>query len=265
MIKLQESCKNMRKNIIELGYKAGSNGAHFGSALSIVEIMRVLYHIMKFDKNNLLLEDRDRFILSKGHGSLAYYTVLFEADIITKEQLFTFEDNGGDFPGQPSMNQSLGIEYASGSLGLGLSLGIGNALASRLKNVNYNVYVLLGDGEINEGSVWEAVMLASHLRLNNLVAIIDQNNMQSDGSTCNVLETDLESMFSGFGWNVQKADGHDIDDLLSKFSNLHYNKPTVVIADTVKGKGISFMENNNDWHHNVLTKTNYDKAIEELC
>ena len=265
---LKKSAHNMRQNIIELAYKAGSNGAHLGSALSIVDIMAVLYcEVMDHWSNDPRWEGRDRLILSKGHGSAALYTALYEFGIIDKDKLFTYEDNGGDLPGQPAMNQNLGIEFSGGSLGLGLSLGAGQALACRMKHILNNIFVLIGDGELNEGSIWEAVMLAAHYKLNNLIAIIDNNELQSDGKTSEVLEINITKMWNGFGWNVINVDGHNIEDLYNTLSNaklLTINQPTVIIAKTVKGKGISFMENNNDWHHAVLIKDKYELAISEL-
>ena len=266
--RLQGMARRMRRNVIELAFKAGPNGAHIGSALSIIEVTATLFGgIMRLDPRDPGWPERDRFILSKGHGSLGLYTALAEAGFITREQLYCFEEDGGDLPGQPSMNQALGIEVSSGSLGLGLSLGIGSALAGRMRGCGYRVYVLMGDGEMNEGSVWEAAMAAAHYRLGRIVAIIDQNGMQSDGCSASVMSTDLESMWRGFGWLTTTVDGHDIESVfcaLEKAGGQQDGTPLAVIAKTIKGKGVSFMENNNEWHHNVLTKARYDAAVAEL-
>jgi transketolase len=268
LTKIQGMARRMRRNAIDLAFKAGPNGAHLGSGLSIIEITATLYGgIMRIDPKNPAWPERDRFILSKGHGSLGYYTALFEAGLITREQLFSFEEDGGDLPGQPSMKQEFGIEFSSGSLGLGLSLGIGSALAGRIMGRTYRVFVLMGDGEINEGTVWEAAMAAAHYKLGGIIAIIDSNGMQSDGCNASIMSTDLRSMWGGFGWDTVGVDGHGIEsiyDVLKNAGQKPEGPPLAVIAKTTKGKGISFMENNNEWHHNVLTKIRYDAAVAEL-
>ncbi|OPZ96722.1 MAG: Transketolase [Bacteroidetes bacterium ADurb.Bin408] len=221
---------------------------------------------MKIDKENPNWAGRDRFVLSKGHATLGYYTALHEAGIISQEQLFSFEQNGGLLPGQPSYNPDFGIEYSSGTLGFGLSYGVGLALASRKSMNPYNVYVLIGDGECNEGSIWEAAMSAAHFKLSNLTAVLDFNCMQSDGKTCDVLNIKLENMWNGFGWEVIKVNnGHDISELLEAFNTpVTEEKPRIIIACTIKGKGVSFMENNNEWHHNRLSKEQYEQALMEI-
>jgi len=263
--KLQNAPIEMRKIILKLAHNGGSNGAHIAPALSIVEIMTVLYQsVMKIDRNNPEWPQRDRFILSKGHGALAYYVTLYEVGIITKDQLFTFEENGGSFPGQPSKNTALGIDFSGGSLGLGLSYGAGIALGARQKKEDFNTYVLMGDGEINEGTVWESAMFASAYELNNLTVIIDKNGMQSDGCTKDILPIDVDSMWKGFGWDVITCDGHSIASLQKAFETPRSKKPLAIIATTIKGKGISFMENNKEWHHSRLTLEHFEAAIQEL-
>ena len=257
----------MRRNALTMAHMAGSNGAHLGAGLSIIEIMSTLYNgVMFYDLQNPFSPDRDRFILSKGHGALGYYTALSSAGIISEEQLFTFEKNGGDFPGQPRKNLDLGIEFSGGSLGLGLSYGVGMALAGKKRAMKYNVFVLVGDGEINEGSVWEAAMSAVHFELQNLTVIVDANGMQSDGKTTEIMSNRLPEIWSGFGFNtVLVQDGHSIEELYDAFTSIFDNgMPKVIIANTVKGKGISFMENNNEWHHGVLNKEKYDLAMSEV-
>lgn len=258
----------MRTNALKMAHQSGPNGAHLGGGLSIIEIMATLYcGVMKINPSNPLWKERDRFILSKGHATLGYYTALEAAKIISEEQLFTFEQNGGLLPGQPSLNPEWGIEYSSGTLGLGLSYGLGLSLASRKSGISNKVYVLLGDGECNEGSVWEAAMSAAHYKLSELTAIIDFNAMQSDGKTSEVLNIQLENMWRGFGWDVlQVQNGHDIAELFDVFTAPHTKDvPRAIIANTTKGKGVSFMENNNEWHHNRLTKEQYDSAMKEIA
>lgn len=263
--KCENASLNMRKNIIHLAHQAGSNGSHIGPALSMVEIMSVLYlEILNIKPASPLCDSRDRFLLSKGHGALGYYVALYEAGLITKDDLYTYEVNGGFFPGQPSKNLSLGIEYSGGSLGMGLSYGVGIALAARVKNESFKTFVLMGDGEINEGTVWESAMFAKHNRLSNLIAIIDKNGMQSDGPSKSIIKFDIEAAWQGFGWEVITCDGHDVKQVAEAFQQNNTDNPKVIIANTIKGKGISFMENSKDWHHNRLPDDLYQKALSEL-
>jgi len=246
---------------------AGASSAHFGGALSITEIISTLFaYKMKIDKKNPLWESRDRFILSKGHACLAYYAALCEIGYITKNELKTFEKNDTNLLGHPVINRKLGIEFSNGSLGMGLSLGIGVAISSKKKKKDFNVYVVIGDGECNEGSVWEAAMAAPNFKLNNLYAIIDKNNFQQTGSNKEIMNVEsLKEKWSSFGWHTTELDGHNVQELYDFFKNSdEVKKPKAIIASTIKGKGFSFSENNNDWHHSVLTKSFYDKAIEEL-
>lgn len=254
MIAVEQKAKNMRRLAIEMAYKAGNNGAHLGGGLSIIEIMAAIYS--NYNPN-------DRVILSKGHGTLGYYTALAEFGFISKEKLMTFEDDGGDLPGQPSMNQNLNIDFSSGSLGLGLSLGVGCALGKKLKNQESKIYVVMGDGEMNEGSVWESVISAAHFNLNNLIVFVDCNGLQSDGSTNSVMKMNLENIWKGFGWCVKIVNGHNIEELQQAIQSPS-NLPIVILAQTIKGKGISFMENRPEWHHGILTKIKYEQAIKDL-
>ncbi|MFZ4522711.1 MAG: transketolase [Bacteroidales bacterium] len=264
-------CENgamqMRINVLRMAHLVGSNGAHLGGCLSIIEIIAALYFgIMKIKPGDPTWKNRDRFILSKGDGTLAHYTALEASGIISEDQLLTFGKNGGPLPGAASFNPEYGIEYSNGTLGFGLSYGVGLALVSK-KAVNpFSVYVLLGDGECNEGSVWEAAMSASHFKLSNLTAIIDLNSMQSDGKTSDVMNVHLENMWKGFGWDVITVDdGHCIVQLLEAFRQPSNElKPRVIIAHTIKGKGVSFMENNNTWHHNTLSKELHEAAVAEI-
>jgi len=256
----------VRKNILEMAYEAGSSSAHIGGALSIVEIISSLFsYKMRIDKNNPNWEDRDRFILSKGHACLAYYAALCEIGYILKDELKTFEKNETNLLGHPVINRKLGIDFSNGSLGMGLSLGIGVAIAAKKRKKNFNVYVILGDGECNEGSVWEAAMAAAHFELDNLNIIIDKNNFQQTGSNNEIMKTEsLKNKWNSFGWHTTEVDGHNIENLYDCLGDLNNNKPNAIVANTIKGKGFSFSENNNEWHHSVLSKSNYDKALKEL-
>lgn len=254
---LQKACFEMRLNLLMLAHNASDKGAHIASSLSEIEILANLY----LSVMNL---ENDIFVLSKGHGGLGYYTALHQAGFITFDQLQSFETEGGDFPGQPSKNRKYGIEYSSGSLGMGLSYAIGLALSKKIKNEKGNVYVLLGDGECNEGSVWEAAMFAAANKLDNLVAIVDYNRMQSDASTAEVMSCNLPAIWKSNNWFTVETDGHDLCQLDSAFQVIHIDKPLVVIASTIKGKGVSFMENDNKWHHNRLSDTDYENAVKEV-
>ena len=264
IIQLKQTALAMRRNIIRLALHGGNNGVHIGPALSIVEILACLYgEVLRRDAGTPPVI-RDKFILSKGHGALGYYVALHEAGMISLETLNTYEKNGGDFPGQPVKNAAAGIEFSSGTLGLGLAFGAGLALGARKLDRDTRVYVLLGDGELNEGSVWESVMFAAHAKLTNLVAIVDRNGLQSDGCTRDVLAVDIEAMWRGFGWEVAVCDGHDLEQLLEALQAGPGGKPRVVVANTIKGKGVSFMEGNNAWHHNRLTAEQHLRAVAEL-
>ncbi len=265
--KIEQLARCMRKNALYMALSAGENSSHFGSGLSIIEITATLYGaIMKYDHNNPQWDQRDRFILSKGHGVLGYYTALTEAGFVSKDELSTFEKAETCLVGHPVINREKGIEFSNGSLGMGLSLGIGVAIAAKRKKGAYKVYVLIGDGECNEGSVWEAAMAAAHFKLDNLVAVIDRNNFQLGGSNSDIMNVgDLAEKWRSFGWDVIEVDGHDVGQLYDAFSRVNTpQRPFVVVANTIKGKGVSFAENNNAWHHAVLTRSQYEKAVDEL-
>ena len=259
--------KKVRKNILDMSLSAGSSSAHFGGALSAVEIVSTLFgSIMSIDKKNPKIEDRDRFILSKGHGCLVYYSILSEMGFISYSELKTFEKNNSDLLGHPVINREKGIEFSNGSLGMGLSLGIGVAKALNLKNIDKNVYVLMGDGECNEGSVWEAAMSAQHLSIKNLTLVIDNNNFQQTGSNSEIMNLgNIKKKWDSFGWYTKVCDGHNINELIDSFEDFQkIDKPKVLICKTIKGKGFKFSENNNKWHHSVLSKSQYDEALKEL-
>ena len=262
---IKKLTKEIRKSILKMSLVAGASSSHFGGSLSTVELLATLYNsVLKFDVSNPLWEDRDRFILSKGHACLGYYSVLCEKGYFTKEDLNSFEKNGSFLLGHPVINKNKGIEFSNGSLGMGLSLGIGVAIAAKKNKKNYKVFVLIGDGECNEGSVWEASMSASHFKLNNLTAILDKNNLQQTGSNEEIMSTrKLGDKWRSFNWDVIEIDGHNIEQILSAF-NYVSEKPKLILANTTKGKGFGFSENNNDWHHKIMTKKQYDDALKEL-
>ena len=265
--KIEQMSRRMRRKALDMALAAGANSTHFGSGLSIIEITATLYGaVMKYDRDNPEWGERDRFILSKGHGVLGYYAALAEAGFIPIEDLSTFEKTGSYLVGHPVINRQRGIEFSNGSLGMGLSLCIGVALAGKRRNNKYKVYVLIGDGECNEGSVWEAAMASAQFKLNNLVAIIDKNNFQLGGPNSDIMSVgDLAAKWRSFGWDVMEVDGHNVGELYDAFCRIDIpEKPVVIIAHTIKGKGVSFAENNNAWHHAALSKAQYDIAIAEL-
>jgi len=266
ILRIKKMCVRMRKNILDMAINAGTESSHFGGGLSIVEITATLYgEIMNYKLNQPGWENRDKFILSKGHGVLGLYSALAEVGIIKESDLQKFEKSGGFLFGHPIMNIQKGIEISSGSLGMGLSVGIGMAIASIKKKIKNKIFVLLGDGECNEGSNWEAFMSAPKYELDNLFLIIDRNNLQQTGSNLEIMSIgNMSEKLKSFGWHVEEIDGHNIKELINAFSLNIKNKPVAVIANTVKGKGFTFSENNNDWHHKILSKSQYDMAIKEL-
>lgn len=259
--------KNIRKRSIELAYASGNNAAHLGPAMSLVEIFTALYgSVMNFNKVNYKERGRDRLILSKEHGVLSYYAALEYINILDEKDLKNFMKSHSAFLGHPVINREKGIEFTSGSLGMGLSLGVGVALALKKMRSDSVVYVILGDGECNEGSVWESIMSASMLKLENLVVIVDRNGYQLGGETKDTLDLgDLKEKFITFGWNAEKCDGHNIEEIIGCLNKRPVNKkPFALVANTIKGKGLSFAENNIEWHHSVLTTKLYEKALEEI-
>jgi transketolase len=257
----------MKKNLLDTALAAGASSSHFGGGLSLIDITATLYGaILKYDPKNPEWSERDRFILSKGHGVLGYYTALVEAGFIQKEDLLSFEKTDSYLLGHSVKNRAKGIEFSNGSLGMGLALGIGVALAGKRRKNAFNIFVVMGDGECNEGSVWEAALAAPQFKLDNLFAIVDRNNFQQTGSNAEIMSVgDLESKWESFGWQVVGVDGHNIAELYDAFTaEYEKNKPVAIIAHTIKGKGFSFSENNNDWHHAPLTKSQYEIAINEL-
>lgn len=264
---LQDLALENRRNIIEMVYQAKSG--HIGGSLSACDIMTVLFHkCMKHAINGKLSDeykDRDRFVLSKGHVSPIYYSVMAQLGFFDKEELQTFRKLGSRLQGHPSL-MCPGVEIATGSLGQGLSMACGIAMALKLDKNPANVFVMLGDGELQEGNTWEAFMQASHRKLDNLIAIIDRNGLQIDGSTeCVKALGNLADKVKAFGWNVIEIDGHNIEQIYNSIEKAKsMDAPVAIIANTVKGKGVSFMENNAGWHGTAPAKEDYEKAISEL-
>lgn len=266
VIELEELALKIRVRILKMSFESGQS-THLGGGLSLVDILAYLYgHELNYRLEQTDWNDRDRFILSKGHGVLGFFATLREVNLIGEDEVSTFMQNESEFIAHPIMNQKHAIESSNGSLGHGLSLGIGMAWAARHKGLSHRVFVLMGDGECNEGSVWEAAMSASELGLTNLVAIVDANGFQSDGPIINSTRYEnLNSMWSSFGWNVLTVNGNSMKDIQQLFTTVGCVKqPTLILARTIKGKGIEFMENNNQWHHSRLTKNNYENALLSL-
>lgn len=261
--------QKVRKDIVDMTYKAGTTGAHIGGSLSAVEILSTLYcHTLRFDTNDMTDPHRDRLIFSKGHAAMALYSILYHTGILPKSEFESFKKNGSYIASHPHEDIRYGIEFSSGSLGLGLSQGVGMALGMKMRNIESRVFVFQGDGECEEGSVWEAAMSAANYRLDNLILIVDTNKLQLDGAIDEIMSLgNFPAKWEAFGWNVIEVDGHDIDALDNAFgvaSEQRNGKPTVIIAHTVKGKGISFIENQPQWHVGMLNSKLYAQALKEL-
>ncbi len=263
---LEKKAKEIRKGIIEAVYSAKSG--HPGGSLSIADVMTVLYfNEMNIDEKNPKWEDRDRLVLSKGHCSPALYSSLAERGFFEKEKLKTFRNINSNLQGHPDMNKVPGVDMTSGSLGQGLSVANGMAIAGKLDNKNYRVYAILGDGEIEEGQIWEAAMASNKYKLDNLCVIIDKNNLQIDGTTEEVMDSSpLDEKFKSFGFEVIVIDGNSILEIMKAFAKARTikNKPTCIIAKTIKGKGISYMEDKAEWHGKAPNEEQYNQAIGEL-
>lgn len=253
---LKEIAKNVRKDILFQVYSA--NSGHPGGSLSCTDILTAIYFDLK--------RDGDKVVLSKGHASPALYAVLAEKGIISKEALVDFRKLGSSLQGHPSSRYTKGVDVTSGSLGQGLSVANGIALSFKLDKKENFVYVVLGDGEIQEGQVWEAAMSASHYGLNNVIAFLDYNKLQIDGSNDDVMTVKpVDKKFEAFGWFVQEIDGHNFDEIIESVNKAkEQEKPSIIIANTIKGKGVSFMENKSGWHGKAPNKEQYEEAILEL-
>ena len=265
---LEAFAKENRQNIIKMVYNAQSG--HIGGALSSTDILTVLYHkCMKTCpqwRNSKDFDSHDRFVLSKGHASAALYAVLAQLGFFPKEELMSFRIFGSRLQGHPTP-KCTGVEVATGSLGQGLSIACGMAMGLKLDKNPAEVFCLLGDGELQEGSVWEAFMHCAQLKLDNIVAIIDRNRLQIDGCTENIKSLDpLDEKLKAFNWDVQVIDGHDINEIYEAIEKAKKaQKPAVIIANTIKGKGVSFMENNAGWHGKAPNKEQFDLAMAELA
>ena len=262
---LQAIAKELRRHVVEMTYAAGSG--HPGGSLSEIEMLTALYfQVMRHDPSNPSWADRDRFVLSKGHASPGLYAALARAGYFLTEELKSFRTMGSFLQGH-AHPMTPGVEMNSGSLGQGLSFAVGAALAARMDKSSRRVYVLLGDGECDEGQVWEAAMSSGHYKLDNLTALLDRNLIQNDRFTSEVMELEpLASKWRAFGWRCLEIDGHDLEEVLDALGKARrsWGRPTVIIARTVKGKGISFMENNPEFHGRAPNKDEYELAMREL-
>jgi len=263
---LTQMAKKVRQHIISMIATAGSG--HPGGSLSATDIITALYFkIMHHDPHNLGWQDRDRFILSKGHGAPALYAVLAESDYFPVEELTTLRKLDSRLQGHADRNFTPGVEMSAGSLGQGLSFGIGIALAARLDKRDYQTYVLLSDGECEEGQIWEAALSAAHFKLDNLTVAIDRNRQQLSGWTRNIMGVEpLNEKWQAFGWHTIEIDGHSFNQILAAFEEAKTikGKPTIIIARTIKGRGVSFMENNVEFHGKAPTLEEAKRALEEL-
>ena len=267
LIELNRIASNMRANIIETSSRTST--PHLASCLSSVDLLTALYFsVLRIDPNNPRDLCRDRFIMSKGHGAMALFHVLAQRGFYSEDRLLAYGQDGSVFAEHPPTPDNLaGIEAATGSLGHGLPLGLGMALAASIQKRSYNVYAILGDGECNEGSIWECAMLSAAQKVNNLCAIVDFNKWQATGRSQEIMSLDsLADKWRAFGWETYEIDGHDMGAILSVLSKFPAanHKPTAIIAHTVKGKGVSFMEDDNNWHYRIPTTEEVVKSKVEL-
>jgi len=257
---------DLKRDILEMIYRAKSG--HPGGSLSCVNLIYILYkYIMKINPSDPLWEKRDFFILSKGHAAPALYAVLSKIGFIDRKDLFTLRQLDSRLQGHPLKDKEMGIEVTTGSLGMGLSIGVGSALGARLNKSERRIYVLLGDGELNEGAIWEAAMSASHYKLDNLIAIVDRNGLQIDGSTEEVMSLEpLVNKWKAFGWEVIEVDGTNINDIIEGFkkSETGLRKPKVLISYLVKGSEVSFMEHVKKYHGSPPNNEEYNTAMKEI-
>ncbi len=262
---LNRAAAQIRLDVVQM--IGPENRGHFGGSMSVADIIAVLYFkVMNIDPGNPGLPDRDRFILSKGHSCPAQYAALARRGFFPASELATLKNVGSRLQGHPDRSKLPGIEANTGSLGQGLSQGVGMALALKADALPSTVYVVLGDGELNEGQVWEAVLFAGARKLDNLVAVVDRNRLQAMGATRDRLDYgEPGPKFAAFGWDVLHADGHDVDALADAFAAArNHGKPVVIIAETVKGKGLPFAENQVGFHNGLTTREQYDLAVSEL-
>ncbi len=265
-LELKKACNNVRRGILDLTFFGSAS--HLGGSLSVVEILVALYFkVMKIDPQKPMMPERDRFILSKGHAAPALYAVMAERGFFPKEELKTFCKNETRLQKHIDLHKIPGIDASSGSLGQGLSLAIGMALADRMDKKDRFVYVVMGDGELQEGQIWEAAMAAGNLKLDHLIAFVDANQMQVDGFVKTIMNVEpLEEKWNSYNWHVQRINGNDLEQVLDAIQTAKQmkDKAHIIIADTVKGKGIDFMEFQVDWHSKGLTEEEYQKAIAQI-
>lgn len=261
---LEKLALAIRKRVIKVAYECNGN-VHLGGALSMVDILAVLYGEILHGIGDAY-EERDKFVLSKGHGALALFATLGELGYISEERLETYLADGSNLCAHPVMEPEIGIESSNGSLGQGISMAVGMALSAKRKQRNYRVYTIIGNGESNEGLVWEALASASQFQLDNFTVILDDNKFQNDGASEQVMYyPNYMERLQAFGFHTLEIDGHNTSEIRKALeSNPVKNIPTAIIANTIKGHGISFMENDNSWHHNRLTQKNYEQAMKEL-
>lgn len=250
---------SIKRNILQVAYD--SKEGHIASSFSIINILYVIYkRILKIDINDLMNENRDIFILSKGHASLGLYAVLQNMGFISQSDLSSFCKLGSQLGGHPDRNKVNGVEVSTGSLGHGLPMAVGMALGYKIQKKNNRAFVLIGDGELNEGSMWESIILAAHHSLNNLTCIVDYNHSTDRA----VYLGDLSNKFSAFGWAVRSINGHDNEEIYNALDSGNHDAPMVIIANTIKGYGCKMMENNPEWHHKSPNSEQLDKMLEEL-
>ena len=265
-VMLGEKANIVRQDIINM--LTESSSGHPGGSLSCTDILVTLYfNEMRYDVNNPNDENRDRFVLSKGHAAPALYATLSEAGFFPKKELMTLRKINSKLQGHPNMNYVPGVDMSTGSLGQGISTAVGMALAGKLDKKDYRVYTILGDGELEEGQVWEAAMSAAHYKLDNLTAFVDYNGLQIDGNVTDVMNPEpITNKFEAFNWNVISIDGHNYEEIISAINEAKNvkDKPTVIVCKTVKGKGVSFMENQCGWHGTAPNREQCEAAIKEL-
>lgn len=264
-IELNRLSTDLRLSALKMALDCGKNGSHIGPAFSSIEIFASLFgNILHYDSMNPYDENRDRLVVSKGHSVLAYYSILRYAGFLSDEDIESFETNGSHFHGHAMRDLEKGIEFSGGSLSMGMSFAVGLALSCKRKGLNSRVFCIIGDGECDEGLIWEAAMSAANFKLDNFTVIVDRNVLQYDGPTSSVMDLlDLNAKFKAFGFDVIEVNGHDCVALCDALSE-KYSKPICVIAHTVKGKGLSFAENNKEWHHHTLSYEQYEQAIKEI-
>lgn len=266
VVMLEEKASQIRKDIITMLHEAGSG--HPGGSLSAADILTVLYfNEMNINPENPGQPDRDRFVLSKGHAAPVLYATLAEKGFFPKEELLTLRKIGSNLQGHPDMRKVPGVEISTGSLGQGLSAANGMAMAGKMDGALYRVYALIGDGECEEGQIWEAAMLAAHYKLDNVTAFLDHNGLQIDGKICDVMSPEpLDEKWRAFGWDVQVIDGHNISAIIAALDHARKikGKPSMIIANTIKGKGVSFMEDVAGWHGRAPNAEETKKALAEL-